>query len=542
MSDVFAFLLERAHLTPAMTVILTVIGIIARSTAVLCIGGCIAKYWPRISAAQRHLAWTMTCAIAVLTPVLQLAVPAWNVAVASVAVPSSRLASSETLAASNVGLRFFPTMQAAPPLTLLQSSPISLDVIVAVTLCTLWLVGMFVAGVVFFRTHVRARRLIDETVSCDSSQVLRIARRVGAAFEIAPNRCSVRYHATAMPFVYGIRRPIVVLPVSAAHWSPEQMHDVLCHELAHVARNDMVAQLVTSAACAVYWFNPLAWLAARAVRTEREIACDDRVLNAGARPSRYATHLLDLARTFEAPSEASVAALAFARPAQIHTRLRSIVDPVRRRAGVTRRSLAFGLVLSVGAAYPLLALTPVLKNVLVSNATRTVRSDLSRLAAPAALHPHPQENTMKRSTALATAALLSAAASHDLHAQKPAVVHEGPCSATAVRTSMIPRDVRLVVRDSSRVISLVDFLQQSYLHDFVRGDPSQDLMVVVDGVRFSTTPSSSSPVEEIDRSNIKNMEARGGCDVRAHYGPDAARGVVLITTKAYAESHARKSN
>jgi beta-lactamase regulating signal transducer with metallopeptidase domain len=52
-------------------------------------------------------------------------------------------------------------------------------------------------------------------------------------------------------------------------------------------------------ACAFYWFNPLIWYAAGRLRVEREQACDDYVLRIGTKPSDYADHLLDIARSMQ---------------------------------------------------------------------------------------------------------------------------------------------------------------------------------------------------------------------------------------------------
>jgi len=96
---------------------------------------------------------------------------------------------------------------------------------------------------------------------------------------------------------------------------------------------------------AIYWFNPLAWLALHRLRREREQACDDLVLASGFRGSEYAGHLLSIAKSFQQLAFAEAVAIAMSRPVGLESRIRALLDPRRSRRGVTRpAALAAALV------------------------------------------------------------------------------------------------------------------------------------------------------------------------------------------------------
>jgi beta-lactamase regulating signal transducer with metallopeptidase domain len=132
-----------------------------------------------------------------------------------------------------------------------------------------------------------------------------------------------------MPLTWGWLWPRVLLPAEATNWPVEKCRVVLLHELAHVKRRDCLTQFVAELICALFWVNPLVWLAAHQMCVERERACDDLVLNGGCRPSDYATQLLDIARSFRHVRVA--AGIAMARTGQLQGRIAAIIDGSRER-------------------------------------------------------------------------------------------------------------------------------------------------------------------------------------------------------------------
>ena len=160
----------------------------------------------------------------------------------------------------------------------------------------------------------------------------------------------LRAAADVMPMTWGWRHPVVLLPRSAERWSAERIRLVLRHEFAHIARHDCLTQTLAALACALHWFNPLVWMAAAAMRTERELACDDSVLADGIRPSTYAGHLLEIARRFQ---QAPPAAVAITRASGFERRLRAVLDGGRSR-GPMRALTAVRVLAGAGAVLVLL--------------------------------------------------------------------------------------------------------------------------------------------------------------------------------------------
>jgi hypothetical protein len=179
-----------------------------------------------------------------------------------------------------------------------------------------------------------------------------MAARLGIARHVAV----LQHQGSCMPMTWGLERPCILLPSEADDWPEDLLRTVMLHELAHIKRFDYLTQLIARLACALYWFNPLVWLAARRLRIERELACDDEVLRAGSRASDYAGHLLEMALSLRA--RPFLASVAMARRSQLSARLRAVLDAGRARGALTSRfvvsaTLCAALVaLAVAAASP----------------------------------------------------------------------------------------------------------------------------------------------------------------------------------------------
>lgn len=200
----------------------------------------------------------------------------------------------------------------------------------------------------------------------------RLARR-SATIEDAPCRDALRWLCErgglraprlaacariGSPLCVGWLRPSILLPTDWRGWTADERDAALVHELAHAARGDVAWQLAAAVARALFWFHPLAWLAAWRMRVEREAACDDWAIRAGQSAVPYARALLAFAER-RGRAVAPAAAVAMTCGGRFELRVRAILSTDRARGGVGRwagRLLGTSALLAVlvgGAVSPL---------------------------------------------------------------------------------------------------------------------------------------------------------------------------------------------
>ena len=102
---------------------------------------------------------------------------------------------------------------------------------------------------------------------------LRLRRRVSVSLPVQDHiyLCD----AISSPFILGVVKPHIYLPSGL---DEVQRQNVLSHEQAHLARRDHWWKPLGFALLAVYWFNPVLWLAYALLCRDIELACDERVI------------------------------------------------------------------------------------------------------------------------------------------------------------------------------------------------------------------------------------------------------------------------
>lgn len=367
--------------------------ILAKATLILLIARLLLAALPRASAATKHLVATSALVAVACMPLLSVAVPAWNIVVetkpAPVAVEETPAAPRKTIGATGdepVGIaKTFAKAIAPAPVTaveriteMVRSSWKGMLVLFSALVAALML-GHMLLGVIGVWRVARGARDIEDDLALFELDRARDQLALRADVRL------LQSERVSVPLVWGVFRPVLLLPVEAGAWSAEKLRVVLLHELAHLKRVDGISLILTRIAVSLFWFHPVAWSLERAGRSECERACDDLVLAGGTKPSEYADHLLEIARTMPAFDPYRAVTLAMSRKSQLEGRLLSILQPAGARRVFSGRTVAIACALAVAVIVPL-------------SAVRLVAQQLPPQKKVAESKPQKQEETRSDAT------------------------------------------------------------------------------------------------------------------------------------------------
>jgi beta-lactamase regulating signal transducer with metallopeptidase domain len=354
----------------------TIVNLAAKSLAVMLASALLATLLSRASAAWRHLAWCVGIAALLILPVLFLGLPPWQTSwlpvwheqstMNAVAMPqvipalADRVTGPDSQPSGDPSVHFpaevTPASDPLPRPTVAPAADAAIEsnhTPWSTWLILAWLIGVALAlspiavGLCQLARLSRGSSPVTEASWLSLLNLLRthlgLRRRVVL-------RLSTR---TVMPVTWGALFPVVLVPAEADAWSSERRRLVLMHELAHIRRWDWPTQMLSHVACALYWWNPLVWVAARQMRIEQEKACDDLVLASGVKACDYAQQLLHFAAGLADPKLASLAAVPIARRSVLEGRLKAILDGRLNRAALTSGAVCLVAVLATAIVAPL---------------------------------------------------------------------------------------------------------------------------------------------------------------------------------------------
>ena len=204
----------------------------------------------RISAATRHLIWSLALVGTLLLPMASIALPGWtftdwhrahgcpapvidggNESVASPSAPAPVTVDADVTPGARRFNLSWPALAGA-----VYSGGVAVI-----------LIALFVQRSSLRRCTRRASDVRDPEWR---HLLAECARGMGVRSEVR----LLRSREQSMPMAFGIRRPSILIPAIAETWTGDRRRAVILHELAHVARRDCLTQTLALVACTLSWF------------------------------------------------------------------------------------------------------------------------------------------------------------------------------------------------------------------------------------------------------------------------------------------------
>jgi beta-lactamase regulating signal transducer with metallopeptidase domain len=295
-----------------------------------------------------------------------------------------------------------------------------------------------------------------------------------------------------VPAALGFMNPAIVLPAWTLHeFTPADLQPILIHELAHLRRYDGWTNLLQKAARALFFFHPAVWWIDARLSLEREMACDDAVLNVTGNPRAYAGSLISLLEKGVERRRWAMAQAAVARAREASHRIGRIL---RVATSATKGSATTGI---AAHALGLAAALSIVCAGMVLYAPRLLAFDPEPAVSVAPLHSQPfTDNPITpRATAVPAAFHLS---------QTPVLMHKADITRTvhsrpAVRTAALHK-----ARFNTTSVVLASFITPTQA-----GPKQPDLVPAVLLIDASPSQKGQQPVASIQTIRVTAHDPAG---------------------------------
>lgn len=325
------------------------------------------RFSPRVNASTRYAAWTLalvaTLIVPVVTSLTHISYQSASVSQASrvrstgdVRIPAppvheSRVSGvfrSANAPASEFSLPRVPSVTVAPPALLTAA------------LFALW---MLAAAALLVRLTIALLAL--ERLKRDALPLgMDYRERLEQWQRASGNDRDVRICVTEgieVPVAVGLFDAMVLLPKHLLDTlEAAEIDQISLHELAHLLRHDDWSNSFQRLATALLFFNPAVWFIARQMDVEREVACDDYVLELTGAVRNYAYCLTKMAEMTAWPHQPLAAPGVFVTRKNISIRIERLLRTGRAIGRSISPAAAAVVVAGLAAAFLVMrAVTPV---------------------------------------------------------------------------------------------------------------------------------------------------------------------------------------
>ncbi|MDK8640736.1 BlaR1 family beta-lactam sensor/signal transducer [Niallia taxi] len=143
-----------------------------------------------------------------------------------------------------------------------------------------WIIGMVLCLVILIYSNYQLNKLKKSAVTIKNNKINVLLEECKEVVGMKRNIILKETPLITTPITFGIFKPYILVPSNIqAVFTLKEIKYVLLHELTHHKNKDMLVNYVMWILQIVYWFNPLLWYSLKRIRIDRELACDDSVLN-----------------------------------------------------------------------------------------------------------------------------------------------------------------------------------------------------------------------------------------------------------------------
>jgi len=221
---------------------------------------------------------------------------------------------------------------------------------------TLWAfgasLGLLRIGAGLFRLRqLRANAVQIAPTSLPASTAARLKN------EGSPRRVTLCHSGeVSVPMVIGFFRPLILLPSGLLpQLSNDELDVIVLHEMAHIRRWDDWTNLAQKFVKAVFFFHPAVWWVDSRLTLEREMACDEMVVEQSPGARAYAGFLISFHEKLQNAGAPALVQALVSRMSQLAARVTQILDTrqvCKSRIPLVATSLAMLAVLGAAPKLP----------------------------------------------------------------------------------------------------------------------------------------------------------------------------------------------